>query len=96
MVWLNINTVCGGEEGKRVEEVLPECSNFLSKLERLRVRENEGGSNRIVVLKEILRGSQHDSRIGGPLLIFLNNDNNLAAYMDKSAFVRGLRDSATD
>lgn len=49
-VWLNINTVCGGEEGNGVEEVLPECSNFLSKLERLRVRENEGGSNRIVVL----------------------------------------------
>lgn len=47
MVWLNISTVCGREEGNGAE--LPGSSNSPSNLKRLRVRENEGGGNRIVV-----------------------------------------------
>lgn len=46
MVWLNISTVCGREEGNGAE--LPGSSNSPN-LKRLRVRENEGGGNRIVV-----------------------------------------------
>lgn len=59
------------------------------------MRENEGGGNKIVVLKKMLRGSQQDGKIGGSLLIFLLSDNNLAADMDKNTFVGALRDPAT-
>ena len=69
---------------------------FFRKLERLRVRENDSGGNRIVVIKKMLKDSQQDGKIGGPLFIFLFSDKNLAAYMDKSAFVRALRNSAAD
>lgn len=43
----------------------------------------------------MLRGSQSDGKVGGLLLIFLLSDNNLAADMDKGAFVGALRDPAT-
>ena len=69
---------------------------FFCKLERLRMRGNDSGGNRIVFIKKMLRGSQQDGKIGGPLLIFLFSDKNLAAYMDKSAFVRALRNSAAN
>lgn len=43
----------------------------------------------------MLRRSQQDGKIRGPLFIFLLSDSNLAAYMEKGAFVGTLRNLAT-